>query len=259
MTESCTITPEQNQALDELIDSSSKYKAFVNGPEGSFVQTDSGLIPTLASVIKDLKTLRYAQPIKDYETLADAIADVPNLDVGSLVRIYGDLPAVNGLYEVKPLGVLEKTDYQSISDLYDLLRNPYNFNTISLNTTNTSSTLELGTVTIPVSGNIADVDSKFINVDVQYTVISPNKSYRYKSDINLTASISTESYNAQNVYSETKTVIDNDGPVISVSYQLDNVNNNHIFTVNLDANVPGFGRVDVYSDVGVFRPAQITP
>jgi hypothetical protein len=126
-----------------------KISAFINGPASGTVQTTSGSIKTLAGLAQDVSTLRYSQKISDINTLANAINTLlPVMSEGDLVRIWGDVVGVNGIYQCES-GALVKISYSDLYDLRDL--NPKTGAHVTADETTTTRVIPVATFTLPVS------------------------------------------------------------------------------------------------------------
>lgn len=102
--------------IDQLQILNTKLDQFINGDDTVTIQTDSGIIKSLAGIIKDINTPRVLQKIIDHKTYADMTADL-SIQEGMLIRVWGDATVgVDGIYEYQN-SVFTKISY---ADLYDL-------------------------------------------------------------------------------------------------------------------------------------------
>lgn len=128
MTVSQTPAPSLDQQYSSLITQLTALNAqldkFVNGlATDTITTTDGRVLKSLSGIIADLNKFRYVQKIVDQRLYSDMIAADATLDVGLIVRVWGDTPTVNGLY-LKQTAAVGSTPgtYAKItySTLYDL-------------------------------------------------------------------------------------------------------------------------------------------
>jgi hypothetical protein len=85
------------------------------------------VIKSIAGIVADLNKFRFVQKIVDQRLYSDMIAADATIDVGLIVRVWGDTPTVNGLY-LKQTAAVGATPavYVKISytSLYDLTQTP---------------------------------------------------------------------------------------------------------------------------------------
>jgi hypothetical protein len=107
--------------IDQFSALTTKMNAFINGDKNTTIVTDAGTIKSLSGVIADLNKFRFVQKIIDHNLYADMIADDINIDVGMLIRIFGDTSLINGIYLKSATGVYGKINY---ANLYGLTQIP---------------------------------------------------------------------------------------------------------------------------------------
>jgi len=121
------MTPTITESTEKLAALVAKVDAFVNGSEGTLIQTTSGPLKTMAGLIKQLEELNYTVHVVDYPTLS-ALLDGASADLeeGQLGRVLYDSNTDNiGIYQKTNLGMV-KVDYADLFDLNDRLPNPLN-------------------------------------------------------------------------------------------------------------------------------------
>lgn len=100
--------------IDELKALNYKFSTFINGPNGETVPTSNGPIKTLTSIVSDITKIKYIQKIIDHRLYSDMIDDQLNISTGLLVRIWGDLTEVNGIYQKNTDDTFTKINYQAL-------------------------------------------------------------------------------------------------------------------------------------------------
>lgn len=161
-----TLDQKYSAIIDQLGVLNTKFNRFINGDETVVVPTDSGGIRSIAGTTAELLRFRYVQKVIDHRLYSDMVADSPNIEVGMLIRVYGDTDAINGLYKKTDTGFLRVT----YSDLYDLgnkLPNPWNYQYIKVNPTDTVDSKQLLVYTEPLSST--DIFSQILRGNLTYT------------------------------------------------------------------------------------------
>ena len=100
--------------IDQFTALNAKLNSFINGGASTTIVTDAGTIKSLAGVIADLNKFRYVQKIIDHRLYIDMIADDLNIEVGLLVRVWGDTILIDGIYEKVSAGVYNKINYSDL-------------------------------------------------------------------------------------------------------------------------------------------------
>ncbi|ACV50245.1 hypothetical protein [Delftia phage PhiW-14] len=108
---------DTNSNLFTLI---SQLDTFINGSADTKVHTQQGAILTLSGLVEKLGKMPLIQKVVDVPDLITARGQVGSdlLPFGAVARITNDPnPALNGLYEAKDTGDLEKIDYIEVCNL----------------------------------------------------------------------------------------------------------------------------------------------
>ena len=103
--------------IDQFIALNAQLNSFINGDIHTTIVTNAGTIKSLSGIIADLNKFRFVQRIIDHRLHIDMITDDLNINIGLLIRVYGDTPIINGIYIKTATGVYSKISY---SDLYGL-------------------------------------------------------------------------------------------------------------------------------------------
>lgn len=117
-----TLDQQYSTLITALSNLNSQLNTFINGLATDTVTLSDGrVIKSLSGIIADLNKFRYVQKIVDQRLYSDMIAADATLDVGLIVRVWGDTSTVNGLYLKQATGTYTKITYTS---LYDLTQTP---------------------------------------------------------------------------------------------------------------------------------------
>jgi hypothetical protein len=104
--------------IDQLSALNAKLNAFINGAATDTVALDNGnTIKTLSGIVADLTRFHYVQKVVDQRLYSDMIAADSTLEVGLLVRVWGDTALINGLYLKQAPGTYQKVSYATLYDL----------------------------------------------------------------------------------------------------------------------------------------------
>lgn len=142
-----------------------KLNKFINGAADEYVQLDSGMVKTVAGIATAMQRFKYVQQIIDYKLYDDMIAADLMIEDGMLIRVYGDLDTVNGIYRKDASNTYTKVNYSEIYDLRDQLPNPWNFTHTSLTPTQFDSTFQMVSFVSPYS--MVNVDQYIIEGSIQ--------------------------------------------------------------------------------------------
>jgi hypothetical protein len=94
------------------------FDRFLNGTENeTILLSDERVIKSLSGVIAELKSFRYVQKVIEHRLHSDMVAANSVIDVGLLIRVWGDAAGVNGLYKKTADAVFTKVSYQDLVDL----------------------------------------------------------------------------------------------------------------------------------------------
>lgn len=126
-----------------------KLSLFVNGDAQTVIPTDAGAIKSLAGVVSSLNKFKYVQKVVDHRLYSDMVGDDLNLEVGILIRVWGDTGTVNGLYLKTATATFVKSSYNDLYDLRDFLPNPWNIIYIKKDKTQFTGDLPFIQYTIP--------------------------------------------------------------------------------------------------------------
>ena len=123
-TQSLSLDQQYSALITQLTALNTQLNTFVNGQvTDTITTTDGRVIKSLAGLVADLNKFRYVQKIVDQRLYTDMIAADATLDVGLIVRVWGDTPTVNGLYLKQTAavgntpGTYAKISYTSLYDL----------------------------------------------------------------------------------------------------------------------------------------------
>ncbi len=117
-----TLDQQYSSLIDALTALNMKFHTFLNGTATDTITLDDGrILKSLSGIIADLNKFRYVQKIVDQRLYSDMVAADATLEVGLIVRVWGDTSTVNGLYLKQGTGVYTKISYTS---LYDLTQTP---------------------------------------------------------------------------------------------------------------------------------------
>lgn len=112
-----TANDTQLTLVDQLSALCTQLDLFINGDADTIVNTNAGQVKSISGIARDLSRFHYVQKVIDHRLHSDMLADDANIEVGLLIRVWGDVDGVNGLY--KKLGDLDyaKVSYATIYDL----------------------------------------------------------------------------------------------------------------------------------------------
>ena len=94
-----TLDQQYSTLITALTNLNSQLNTFINGQATDTITLSDGrIIKSLSGIVADLNKFRYVQKIVDQRLYSDMIAADATLEVGLIVRVWGDTSTVNGLY-----------------------------------------------------------------------------------------------------------------------------------------------------------------
>lgn len=113
-----TLDQKYSDLVDQLQALNTKFDVFLNGAETATITlSDNRVIKSLSGVIAELKSFSYVQKVIEHRLHSDMVAANAVIDVGLLIRVWGDTAGVNGLYKKTANAVFTKVSYQDLVDL----------------------------------------------------------------------------------------------------------------------------------------------
>lgn len=181
-----TLDQKYSDLVDQLGIQNATFKAFLQGMPDDTVRLDDGrTIKTLTGVIRDLNRFQYVQRVIDHRLYSDMVAD-STIDVGLLIRVWGDTININGLYQKTDVSTFNKISYQDIYDLRNFLPSPWNYLQVTATSAQIQSGYGLLDFEIPVSATI--ISDQVINGTYKYTVNSAGNRGTVSGDIKIIVS-----------------------------------------------------------------------
>jgi hypothetical protein len=179
--------------VDELAKLNLKFKQFIEGSADVVIPVGTGgqLVKSVSGIVRDLNQFKYVQRVVDHRLYADMIAHT-DLEVGMLVRVWGDTTSNNGLYK-KDSGGFQKVSYQDLYDLRNFLPDPWNYYHFSFTEAELLANKKLLGFTLPVSTGTKDL---LLQGTLKYRTNEPGYrgSYSTKFHLLITTGTQTEQF-----------------------------------------------------------------
>jgi hypothetical protein len=145
-----TLDQKHTDLIAELAILNNKLSLFLNGSDTQTITTGSGTVKSLSGIAKDLKSFKYVQRVIDHRLYSDMISsDSVNIDMGMLVRVWGDTDIINGMYRKDNQTVYTKIIYSDVYDLKEYMPNPWNYRSISKTAAEFIRDLDILTLSMP--------------------------------------------------------------------------------------------------------------
>lgn len=175
------LTTDQKYAelINELKVLNDKFDKFMNGSETDTVPVEgSDNLKSLSGIVADLKRFKYVQKVIDHRLYQDMLDD--DIEVGLIVRIWGDSSNVNGLYKKDSTNVFHKISYSDLYDLRDFLPNPWNYVSISKGPSDYNKPVDLLSFKVPNS--VFQTNPKRLSGNASFSVDGLGKRGSYSFD-----------------------------------------------------------------------------